>query len=457
MLSKLAKILLSVLLCVGTSFSASAAQIFSVASASNATPSNAFVADRLDIEPFSTVHSIQNTVNYSSTIGYVVYYDEVAGDGVVHYEPFTINSKGQFKTKSYDLSKYDVIQLLFRMNPGAIPSSGKYRFMFDFASDFSYTGWSTNCQLLSHFHYKNAGSVLPSYPISATEISGDYGFTCNIDLPSYNSSSDDYIQVLVPVTWTSGDAAYRPESIQWGGAVFFNFNRLSSNTEVQFDYNQYGSTEGDYNSQMAQSSQQIADNTAQIVQGQNQVIEEIQALVQHISDQLFALWEQIYSGIWQPHERLMNQILQAIRDVDVEVSASLSSVVSAIDKQTTDLTTNINKNVQEIQSNIDKNTDSLKNDYNNSSMTSDNEKLNNSLSEYEKAEEELFTDAKENINNFEYDSSIFVRYVRVFEEISNFLQQIYVTLGALNIPIGFSLTLSVALLFIGYYRFKGGT
>ena len=109
----------------------------------------------------------------------------------------------------------------------------------------------------------------------------------------------------------------------------------------------------------------------------------------------------------------MNQILQAIRDVDVEVSASLSSVVSAIDKQTTDLTTNINKNVQEIQSNIDKNTDSLKNDYNNSSMTSDNEKLNNSLSEYEKAEEELFTDAKENINNFEYDSSIFVRYVRV--------------------------------------------
>lgn len=455
MLSKLAKILLSVLLCVGTSFSASAAQIFSVASASNATSSNAFVADRLDIEPYSSVHSVPNTVDYSKVTFFIEYYDEALGDGKLYYSGYSLNSKGQFSTGEFDLGRYDITNFIFKLAPGAIPQAGKYNFRFDFASDFSSTAWSTNASLISFLHFKNASTTDPRVNFTATKISGDYGFLVSLNIGAYNATLDDSLQIVIPFGSVEDEGFWTP--MRWAGAAFFNFTRLSSDAQTDYNPGDFGSTENDYDSQMAQSSQQIADNTAQIVQGQNQVIEEIQALVQHISDQLFALWEQIYSGIWQPHERLMNQILQAIRDVDVEVSASLSSVVSAIDKQTTDLTTNINKNVQEIQSNIDKNTDSLKNDYNNSSMTSDNEKLNNSLSEYEKAEEELFTDAKENINNFEYDSSIFIRYVRVFEEISNFLQQIYVTLGALNIPIGFSLTLSVALLFIGYYRFKGGT
>lgn len=457
MLSKLAKILLSVLLCVGTSFSASAAQIFSVASASNATSSNAFVADRLDIESYS-VFGVSNTVNYDGVQFYVRYYDESAGDGVLRWERIPLSSTGTIHTKVYDLKRFDIDSVEVRLYDTALPPAGKYKFTFDYSADIGPLYWKNSGTLLTKISYDNASIQMPSVPFTAKRYGDDYGFQINIDIGTYSQAKDDYFFFTIPIDWSNGDgSAYRPDAVQWGGKLNLNFQRLKSDSQVEFSPSDFGDSADSNDSLIAQSSQQIADNTAQIVQGQNQVIEEIQALVQHISDQLFALWEQIYSGIWQPHERLMNQILQAIRDVDVEVSASLSSVVSAIDKQTTDLTTNINKNVQEIQSNIDKNTDSLKNDYNNSSMTSDNEKLNNSLSEYEKAEEELFTDAKENINNFEYDSSIFVRYVRVFEEISNFLQQIYVTLGALNIPIGFSLTLSVALLFIGYYRFKGGT
>ena len=455
MLSKLAKILLSVLLCVGTSFSASAAQIFSVASASNATSSNAFVADRLDIELYS-VFNTTNTVDYSGVEVWLQYYDESLGDGILKYSKLPLSSNGVLHTNVYNTSRYDLVAFDIRLRKSSLPPAGKYKFTFDYSADIGPLYWHNSGTLGTKLSYNNASTQFPSISFTASRYGDDYGFKANVDIPSY--SSDDFFFFVIPIDWSNGGgAAFHPEAVQWGGKLNFNFERLKSDSQVEFSPSDYGDSADSNDSLIAQSSQQIADNTAQIVQGQNQVIEEIQALVQHISDQLFALWEQIYSGIWQPHERLMNQILQAIRDVDVEVSASLSSVVSAIDKQTTDLTTNINKNVQEIQSNIDKNTDSLKNDYNNSSMTSDNEKLNNSLSEYEKAEEELFTDAKENINNFEYDSSIFVRYVRVFEEISNFLQQIYVTLGALNIPIGFSLTLSVALLFIGYYRFKGGT
>ena len=88
-------------------------------------------------------------------------------------------------------------------------------------------------------------------------------------------------------------------------------------------------------------------------------------------------------------------------------------------------------------------------------MKADNDRLNDKISQYDNVEDQLFDDAKDKIGNFTFDNSL-TKYTDVLSDISYFLSGIYTALGALNIPVGFSLTLTIALVFIGYYRFKGG-
>lgn len=116
---------------------------------------------------------------------------------------------------------------------------------------------------------------------------------------------------------------------------------------------------------------------------------------------------------------------------------------------------NNNQNTETIINNQNENMDDLKNGYDDSGMASDHEKLDGVLNDYSEKEDQLLGDAKKNINDFNYEN-YFDRYTEPLSDISYFLNQIYLAFGALNIPIGFSLTLTIALLFIGYYRFKGG-
>ena len=89
-------------------------------------------------------------------------------------------------------------------------------------------------------------------------------------------------------------------------------------------------------------------------------------------------------------------------------------------------------------------------------MKADNDRLNDKISQYDIVEDQLFDDAKDKIGNFTFENPL-SKYTAVLSDISYFLSGIYTALGALNIPIGFSLTLTIALIFIGYYRFKGGS
>ncbi len=77
------------------------------------------------------------------------------------------------------------------------------------------------------------------------------------------------------------------------------------------------------------------------------------------------------------------------------------------------------------------------------------------INEYDDLESELFDDSKDYISGFDFSDGL-DQYLGPLQDISGFLGGIYTTLAGLNIPIGFSLTLTISLLFIGYYRFKGG-
>ena len=73
----------------------------------------------------------------------------------------------------------------------------------------------------------------------------------------------------------------------------------------------------------------------------------------------------------------------------------------------------------------------------------------------EDAENALLEDATGHITSFEFED-YFTEITGPLSDISYFLQGIFVGLGAFNIPVSFSLALSVALILIGWYRFKGG-
>lgn len=157
----------------------------------------------------------------------------------------------------------------------------------------------------------------------------------------------------------------------------------------------------------------------------------------------------------------LSNVEYAVRDLASDLAINFEALFLKLESILTgaggskEIIENNNQNTETIINNQNENMDDLKNGYDDSGMASDKEKLDGVLNDYSEKEDQLLGDAKQNINEFNYDN-YFDKYTEPLSDISYFLSQIYAALGALNIPIGFALTLTIALLFIGYYRFKGG-
>lgn len=142
----------------------------------------------------------------------------------------------------------------------------------------------------------------------------------------------------------------------------------------------------------------------------------------------------LYNKMTQQH----SEQLQADRD-------NTDDMIAAGQSNTTDIINNNNAN-----------TDKVTGGYDNSGMLSENDRLNSSLDGYQKQEDEVFNQAKDKVDSFEYGNH-FDRFTAPLADISFFLTGIYDGLGSLNVPIAFALTLSISLLAVGYYRFKSGS
>lgn len=136
-------------------------------------------------------------------------------------------------------------------------------------------------------------------------------------------------------------------------------------------------------------------------------------------------------------------------------------VIDNANQNTQDIINNQNSGNQQIQDNADANADKikdsvddLKDGFDSSGLDGDNAALSDKLNQYQQAEDEVMKDVNDNINNFEFTNP-FEKMGAVLEDISYFLSGIYYALDALNIPIAFGLTLTIALLCIGWYRFRG--
>lgn len=301
-----------------------------------------------------------------------------------------------------------------------MPPPGKYTVKFSFASAIGGSTY-TQAYLWSSKGYQNSTPITGSVPMILTQFSGDASGICSIDIGSCSTAC---------INLLSSDLVF-----PYGGHIKLRFERLKDQS-VKVDGVTSGGSYSSDNAAVdtAQSSAQIAQNTSDM----NDTLKEI---VQTISNQLAALWDQMFNLMHLPQlanddkntDRIINKLGQ---DLTVEIE-------------------NDNSIKDDIIENDNQNTETITNGYDNSGMNSDNDRLSDKLTEYESQEDEVIGQVSDKLSGFDFQSDL-SSYASLFSLFSDFLTGFYNGLGVLNVPVAFSLTLMISLTFIGYYRFKGG-
>ena len=434
---------------------------YAVASASNAVM---FASD----DAVTQAISIPNPVNTVDWSGCQVWLRHRNSSGVVDdFYSIPISIAGTFKYIIPSGKTYN--EFLLYVHPSSLPVQGTYETRFWYFSDASieYNSVSNFMQWSS----KNQASLSKQYDLTFIQSSGDlyadYNFALNSNIASFQYS----LRIKEP--FVSGNAV--------GGRFYLSFSQSSdtadvtspgrapSSDDIQSDISSSTSQIADSVGNMASDIGDMASDMAQaaaelqyISNSQDLIIQGIDNVILHISDQLYAFWDQLFNLIHLPQMDMLGQILQAIKDVNIDVNVDLDELKSSINSMSQALQnkiqsqiTNDNKNHKEQISNDNANHEDLVHGYDNTGMDSDKDKLDSAISEYEDAENALLEDATGHITSFEFED-YFTEITGPLSDISYFLQGIFVGLGAFNIPVSFSLALSIALILIGWYRFKGG-
>lgn len=183
----------------------------------------------------------------------------------------------------------------------------------------------------------------------------------------------------------------------------------------------------------------VSDAANALVDKQDSIIDQIVNTTQTISNQLYSFWNQLAGEFTNLYNKLNLHHQEDLDKLDEQISA---------DRQNTD----------DIINNQDKNTDQITDGFDSSGMNSANDKLKGQLSDYDSKEKEVLNQVNEKVDSFEFEEPLSAsHFVGPLEDIRYFLTGVYNGYSSLNIPIGFSLTLTIALIVIGYYRFKGGS
>ena len=401
-------------------FTATPSEVSSVV----ATPSNALY----DIQPLDYSDNglwiVDNTVDMDYVTLNVAYYD--------------MSNNVKYSSVQFDSSQHAVLPLpddcasiqnvFIRLASGALPSPGTYEFWLRFNSDVGVTYESTAYIQASKSNH-NAMSQNNSQAVQVTQVSGD--FTVNETVEIGNVANLQL--VLYPDNIS-------PTFLPWGGYVHISFEK----TDDEPAYTTPGGlpTSGDIQENISNSVSSI-NNQMESIDG------TLKEIVQTISYQLEAFWNQLageftnlYNKMNQQHEELLNALEEGL-----EVT-----IINQFDE----LIANDNKNHQEQLANDDKNTEEITNGYDNSSITADNDRLNTALEDNEQLENEALGEAAGHLEDFEFTNPI-TQYLSTFILFGDFLQDLFTNSGAFFNVINLSFILSIALIVIGLYRFKGGS
>lgn len=468
------KQVISVFLSLILSLAFSFVSLADVATSSNAVVMNYNTLPADDgIMPFSSLGTVENTVKPEG-VSLVVYYNtdlDAARNTVI--TPTYRDGRFHF---SYTLpGGCYATSLSFLLHSSSLPPAGDYLVSFDSSSDITYD--IAALYLYSRKDTTNATNAFSRHLLSSSQynfFAGDlYVQPVNVSLNNLA-----YFWFLENIKGTSlhdvsGSFAFHFESTSPSSSSIdtagTNTSSQDTQNEISSNTSQIADSVGNMSSSlsdMSSSLENAAESLDYISQSQNLIIKGIDNIILHISDQLYAFWDQLYNLIHVPTMAKLQEILEAIKNMNLNVDVDLDELKSAISRLQTSVVNQIasstntqinndNKLSQEQMNNDNQNTDTLANGYDNASMNADKDKLDAALSEYESAENQLFDDAKGHIKGFDFKDGL-NEIVGPLTDISYFLSGIFTGIGSMNIAVSFSLTLSVALVLIGWYRFKGG-
>lgn len=280
----------------------------------------------------SSIASVTNTVDFSGC--YVVLRHSNGSGGYDFSQQIPLSVAGTF---SYVIpAGKSVGEMVLFLHPTAsLPSYGNYNVKFDFASDASmkYHGVYTHMVWRS----KNQELQQTRYAPTISQSSGDLYFSYVLSLKSNVSS----FAIAMPLddVLTSGSAV--------GGRFSINFSMSSGTANV--------STPGQAPSGTDIQSG-IASTTTQIASSVNEVYESIQQLMQHISNQLAALWDQIYNYCHVPTYNKLQEILLSIQNISMgsDLQKIADQISNSTTEQTNDLISNANSNQEKTDQAIQK-------------------------------------------------------------------------------------------------------
>lgn len=213
--------------------------------------------------------------------------------------------------------------VLWLHTSASLPNAGKYKVQVDFASDSSldYSGIYSWMRWRS----KNQAGKENSYSIPSGNIrksSGDVYFTYNLSLES-NLDAFTYGYYFKD-DLVGGNAI--------GGKFSINFSSISSGSSTNVSSPGTAPSNTDIQSGIASTTTQIASSV-------NEVYESIQQLMQHISNQLAALWDQIYNYCHVPTYNKLQEILLSIQNISM--GSDLQKIADQISNSTTEQTNDL--------------------------------------------------------------------------------------------------------------------
>ena len=295
------------------------------------TLSDGLLDESFSVIPYSSLGSINNTVGFGGMFLYADMYD--SNEKYLGSTQSSVDGQGHAVLKMKPDCTY--FNFSIYLTGTSLPSSGKYTFTADFSSDMSVV-WDATAGVTASKKYTNA----------------------QID--------NKFSGGVFPLRQNSGD-------FQFSGVVDFGSG-----------YSTPGTGSG--------ASAQDFQNGVTTIMGN--ISDKLVEIVATISDQLKALWDQMYN--FMHLEQLKND------------DKNTGQIVDAINNQGSqvgqDITNSIDNNTQNIINNNNQNFDNLQNGYDNTGMNSDKDKLDNALNGYDELEDSVVDQVKDNINDFEFQN-----------------------------------------------------
>ena len=418
--------------------------------------------------------SFNNTVDYSKLEANYWYYNTSDQHKSVRVK---FDCDGYFSIpKPADFASHHSIEIY--IDSSSRPRPGTYSLKVSMSMNSGVT-WTPYLHVSSVYRPENASDIRTSihyknWPITEILNTGKtittYYKEDGVGTMIINSAGDSYFEIGSILINNYKDSRFAislfPTAVSWtmGGKLKIAFGPVNKDPS----YSSLGNpptTSGQLND-ITDAVNQIPDKIGDVAGAVQDVVQGIANLPQniagalephydnilqqlhHITEQLHALWDQLAAYF---NDKLIpqmitdtNRIVEAIENVNHEVNIDLDALMRQLAQQHNDQMNNDNKNTEEIV-----------NGYENGDMDSISGQFGTAAENSDNAEDQLFYEVSGNISEFTFDLDMLSEYQRSLVVIGTILSY-FVAFPFVKTPMVFMLTLSIALIMIGYYRFKGG-